>query len=103
MGTCNRLRASLICPRCAQQVETTIDCHFGYTGEMVDLKVGDTYPWAPRRLPQNGGRPDDGSTDGEAYMECPGCCKDSFLVVIVRNDVVVGIEPHPMLQGYIAD
>jgi hypothetical protein len=70
---------------------------------MVDLKIGDRYPWVPRKQVQNGGRPDNGNVDGEGYMECPECGKDSFLLVVVRNDVIEGVEPNATRQGYIPD
>ena len=70
---------------------------------MVDLKIGDRYPWVPRKQAQNGGRPENGSLDGEGYMECPRCHKDSFLRVIVRDDVITAVEPDADRHGYIQD
>lgn len=103
MGTYNVLRTSLACPRCGVEVETDIDCHFGWTGEMMDLKIGDRYPWAERKQPQNGGRPEGGTVAGEGYMECPHCHKDAFLLVHVREDVIVAVEPDAKKPGYISD
>ena len=103
MGTYNTIRALLICPRCGAEVETHLDCHFGCTGDMADLKIGDRYPWTPGRQAQNGGRPEKGTVDGEAYMECSLCQKDSFWRVLVREDVVVGMEPDAQKAGYIPD
>lgn len=84
-------------------VTTEVDCHFGYVGEMVDLQIGDRYPWQARKQPQNGGRPDGGSTEGEGYMECPHCHKDAFLRVQVRDDIIIGVEPDPERRGYVPD
>jgi hypothetical protein len=70
---------------------------------MEDLYVGDRYPWAPRKQPQNGGRPDDGNSDADGYMECQHCQKDSFVRVIIRNDVIVGVEPNTEKQPFIPD
>lgn len=78
MGTYNRLHTPLDCPRCAAQVEASVDCYFGYTSGMAQLRPGDRYPWMPGKQPRNGGRPPLGTVDGEAYMECPRCGKDSF-------------------------
>src|SRR5215204_1207941 len=103
MGIYNVLHTSMTCPRCGVAVETTVDCYFGYRSEMADLKIGDRYPWLPRVQPQNGGRPEGGSVDGEGYMECPRCHKDAFLRVIVRDDVIVRVEPDATKQGHIPD
>lgn len=103
MGSYNTLRTSVTCPRCGVAVETTVDCYFGYRSEMVDLKIGERYPWAARKQPQNGGRPEGGSVDGEGYMECPHCHKDAFLRVIVRDDVILRVEPDATKRGYIPD
>jgi uncharacterized metal-binding protein YceD (DUF177 family) len=103
MGSYNLLHASLICPRCGVEVETDIQCHFGYTANMADLRIGDRYPWRERKQPQNGGRPEHGTVDGEGYMECDRCHKDAFLRVLVRDDCIVGVEPDPEKPGYISD
>jgi hypothetical protein len=84
-------------------VDTTVDCYFGNVAHMQDLKLGDCYPWGDRRQPQNGGRPEGGSTDGEGYMECPRCHKDAFLRVLVREDVIVGVEPDTEKRGHVPD
>ena len=103
MGTYNTLRSSLACPRCGAVAETNVDCHFGDTSQMIELKIGDRYPWVPRKQPQNGGRPENGTVAGEGYMECPQCHKDSFLRVIVRHDVITAVEPDRDRHGYISD
>jgi hypothetical protein len=103
MSSYNVLHASVTCPRCGAEVETSINCYFGYTAEMADLRIGNRYPWLPRKLPQNGGRPPRGTVDGKGYMECPCCRKDAFLHVLVRDDVITGIEPDPGTPGYIPD
>jgi uncharacterized C2H2 Zn-finger protein len=103
MAIYNTLQASLRCPRCGVNVDTEVNCYFGYVGDMADLKIGDRYPWRERVQPQNGGRPEGGSVDGEGYMECPLCHKDSFLRVIVRADVITGVEPDTERRGYVPD
>jgi len=103
MGSYNILRRSLTCPRCGAVVEAAVDCHFGDTSQMTALRIGARYPWVPRKQPQNGGRPEAGNVDGEGYMECPRCHKDSFLRVIVRDDVITSVEPDAERHGYIPD
>jgi hypothetical protein len=66
MSTYNYLRTSLICPRCDDKVEATMACYFGWTGDIMDLKIGDRYPWRERKLPENDGRPEGGSVEGRA-------------------------------------
>ena len=103
MATYNTLHTSLKCPRCGSEVATTVNCYFGYVGEMAGLKIGDRYPWRERLQPQNGGRPEGGTTNGKGYMECPRCHKDAHLRVLVRNDVIVSVEPDPERPGYVPD
>lgn len=103
MGTYNVLHTSLTCPRCGAVVDTTVDCYFGNVGDMEDLKLGGRYPWRDRVQPQNGGRPEGGSLDGPGYMECPRCHKDSYLRVIVREDVVMRVEPDTDKRGFVLD
>jgi len=103
MGTYNILRSYLECPRCEHEVEAEIECHFGDTREMHQLKVGDRYPWWERKEPHNGGRPAGGTMEGEGYMECPHCHRDAFLRVLVHEDVIAGIEPDSGRAGYLRD
>jgi hypothetical protein len=70
---------------------------------MFKLKIGDRYPWVPQEQLQNGGRPENGSVAGEGYMECPRCHKDSFLRVIVRDDVIESVELDTDNHGYLPD
>jgi uncharacterized C2H2 Zn-finger protein len=102
MGTYNTILASLACPRCGSVVEAEIDCKFGWAGDMKTLRIGDEYPWVDNRKQfQNGGRPPEGSVDGEGYMECPACGKDAFILVEIRDDVIVSVRPDHSRAGYI--
>lgn len=101
MSLYNILYISLSCPRCGERVDTTVECKFGYVNEMRELMIGDRYPWRVRAQPQNGGRPKGGNVDGDGYMECPRCNKDSFLRVIVREDVICDVEPNGKKPGYV--
>jgi len=103
MGAYNILHAELSCPRCREMVTTEIECFFGNTAPMLKLRIGDKYPWVPRRQPQNGGRPEGRRVTGEGYMDCPACGKDSFLRVVIEDEVIDGIEPDPTRKGYVAD
>ena len=103
MGSYNCLHVSLVCPRCAQRVMATVDCHFGYTANLADLAMGDRYPWRDGKHARNGGRPPHGTVDGEGYLQCPRCGKDAFMRVFIREDVIVGVEPDVHRPGYWPD
>jgi len=103
MRTVNTLCSLLTCPRCGVVVQTAVECHFGDTSQMLKLKIGDRYPWVPQKQRQSGGRPENGDVAGEGYMECPRCHKDSFLRVIVRDDVIESVELDTDRHGYLPD
>jgi hypothetical protein len=103
MGTFNYLLARMICPHCHETVEVEVECFFGYTAEMKTFHVDDHYEWYPRKAVQNGGWPPDGNIDGEGYTDCPACRKDFFLKVVVRGDVIEGVEPDLTKRPYIHD
>src|SRR5262249_11861088 len=102
MGTFNTLMASLMCPRCGDSLDCVeIDCYFGDTSYMTELRIGDEYPWQRGRAVHNGGRPAGGDIDGEGYCVCASCAKDFFVRVRVRGDHVVGVSLDPDRPGYI--
>lgn len=103
MSSYNILQTVLTCPRCGEEVESEIECHFGNTAQMLTLTIGSTYPWVKGRQPQNGGRPEGEEVSGEGYMECPACRRDSFLRVIVGGDTIVKVEPDRSRKGYTPD
>jgi len=78
-----------------------IELKFGFTGEMQDLKIGDQYPWTPRKQVQNGGRPEEGNLDGLGYAECPKCGKDSFYKIAIREDVIRSVYVDREQKPYI--
>lgn len=103
MGTYNKLHATIACPRCGVIDVVEVELRLGKTAQMQDLRLGDRYPWVPNKKPQNGGRPEGGNADGDGYMECEHCHKDSFLRVQIREDVIIGMEPNLEKHGYIPD
>ena len=103
MSSYNILRTTVKCPRCGEEVETEVACHFGNTTQMLTLAIGDTYPWITGRQPQNGGRPEGHEVAGEGYMECSACHKDSFLRVIIEGKTIVRVEPDRDRKGYLPD
>jgi uncharacterized C2H2 Zn-finger protein len=103
MGTYNRLKTEITCPRCLTVAEVEVDCYFGHVWEMKNYKVGDSYDWVPRKAIQNGGRPEGGDVDGEGYTDCPSCKKDFFVKVIVRKDLIQGVKPDLAKRPHILD
>lgn len=79
-----------------------LDLYFGFRNMLV-YRIGDRYQWVDRKAVPNGGRPPDGSLDGEAYTECPACKKDFFAIVEVRRDVICGARPDPTKKPHIPD
>jgi hypothetical protein len=103
MGTYNILKTKIECPRCEQIAEQEIDLHFGYTNEMLEFNLGGKYLWCAEREFQNGGRPENGSIDGEGYVVCELCKRDFFVKVLVRNDVIESIEFDSTKKPYLKD
>jgi hypothetical protein len=93
MGTFNQLNTVMKCVRCDTSAYISIEVKFGDTRSMTVLNIGDIYPWIPRKAVQNGGRPQEGSVDGEGYATCSHCDLDFFVKVIIRNDIIHDIQP----------
>ena len=103
VGTFNKVHAAVVCPRCGAEGVAELELRLGNTANMRDLRVGDLYPWVPGEPPENGGRPEGGNVDGDGYMECEHCRKDSFHFVTIREDVINGIAPNRYKEPYITD
>jgi hypothetical protein len=101
MSAYNTLRITVPCPRCGQVGSVEAEIRFGDTSRMLSFSIGDRYPWVPRKSVKHGGRPEGGSMAGDGYMECERCRKDSFLRVLIRDDVIVAVEPNTEKAGYI--
>jgi hypothetical protein len=102
MSTYNMLHAVIKCPRCNTLAEMEILTYFGFR-QFRDYKIGDKVEWTPRNIVKNGGRPENGTLDGEGYTECPLCAKDFFIRVKVDSDIIEGIEPDLSKNPYIPD
>ncbi len=99
MGTYNILTTTIRCPHCGTDSEMDINLYFGYL-DLIQYKLMGRYAWWPRKAVHNGGRPADGNLDGEGYTECPACSCDFFVVVHVRADVIMSVEPDTTRPGY---
>lgn len=101
MSSYNILKAEIECPRCKQTAKQEIELRFGYTTEMFEFKIGDSYNWRGGKAVQNGGRPNNGDFNGEGYVECSLCKCDFFVQVKIRNDLIEKIEHDSTRQPYI--
>jgi hypothetical protein len=103
MGTYNILKTKIECPRCQKVADQEIDLHFGYTNEMLEFNLGDKYIWFLEKEFQNGGRPVNGTIDGEGYVVCELCSCDFFVSVKVRNDVIEEVEHDSTKKPFLAN
>ena len=99
MSTHNLLRTELTCTRCGKHGPMEVELFFGL-GDLVEYQIGNCVQWVPNKQPQNGGRPDDGNLDGDAYVECPYCGKDFFAIARVQNDRIESVEPDLARKPY---
>ena len=101
MGMFNTLKADMVCPHCGQTGEMEIDMYFGDTRNLSQFRMGDLYLWLPDRPAESGGRPPDGSVDGEGYTECPNCGRDFYADVLIRVDRITEVQANLHKPGYI--
>lgn len=80
--------------------EMQINMYFGFRNQF-SYKIGDEIQWVPRREPQNGGRPPNGDMNGDAWMECPICSNDSYLLVEIRSDRIVAVKANDSNKPFV--
>lgn len=97
MGAFNTIRGSVICTRCADDVEVEAECKLGNTSQMEQLAVGDIYPFG------SGDQRSAQSFDADAYAECPSCALDIGLRVRIVEGVVVGLCAEPETLVHLCD
>ncbi len=102
MAAFNQLSAHLRCSRCGREADVIVDLYFGLRDQR-DYKLGDTYLWQDGKSVKNGGRPPEGNLDGEGYVVCPHCERDSFVVVSVRGDILESARPDTEKKPLIPD
>ncbi len=101
MSNANRVYARLKCPRCHSDSEVEIEVELGHGGLLKEYRVGDEVEWDPWHDEERGGRPKDGTTLKEGYVECEVCHKDFFVKVFVKNDRIEKVEVDETRAGYI--
>jgi hypothetical protein len=87
----SKLSVQMLCPRCKEEQNLEIKLPFGCIGER-HYQIGDKVEWQPGRLPQKGGRSDDGNLVEEVWSWCPTCRRDFWLIVSVREDIIEKAE-----------
>jgi hypothetical protein len=89
MSLYNELALSIRCPHCGTTSAISTQVQFGLRN-FIEYRVGDLVQWLPRKAVRNGGRPDGGDLDAEAYAVCPACGKDFIVTVRIRADRIDG-------------
>jgi hypothetical protein len=87
----SRLSVEMRCPRCKQEQKINVHLPFGCIDERR-YEIGDKVQWQPDRLPEKGGRPDNGNLVKEIWSWCPTCHRDFWLIVTVREDRIEKVE-----------
>lgn len=103
MGTYNTVTLEMTCPRCGTPSELRVDTYFGDTSHMLELKLGDEYPFRPRRQPQNGGPLSPDQPWGYGYTQCSSCGKDFHCKCRVAEGRLVEVQPDMAQLPYRAD
>jgi hypothetical protein len=102
MSVYNILKTRMNCPRCGTESEMEVDLYFGLRNQ-IQYQIGDKVEWIPQKAVQNGGRPENGNLNGEAYAQCPKCKKDFFVIAHIKNDVIESLQPNLEKKSYIPD
>lgn len=102
MGAVNYLDTTFRCPLCGYDGEFEFELRAGLRNQLR-FKPGAKYVWVPRKEPQNGGRPPNGTADLAAYDECGQCGRDFFVTVPVRGDVLGEPTYDATRAGYSTD
>jgi hypothetical protein len=98
----SKLSVKMICPRCKETQNFEIKLPFGCIGER-HYQIGDKVQWQQGRLPQKGGRPDNGNLVEEVWSWCPTCRRDFWLIVFVREDTIEKVDVNSSRSVTIPD
>src|SRR5262245_37703610 len=80
----SKLTVGMPCPRCKERQKLELQLPFGCIGER-HYTIGDKVEWQAGRLPEKGGRPDNGNLRREVRSRCPTCLRDSRWAVVRLN------------------
>ncbi|NLE03240.1 MAG: hypothetical protein GX638_00355 [Crenarchaeota archaeon] len=99
MTVYNILNEKIPCPFCLEMVENGIEMYVG-KGDLSEYRVGDRVEWNKGKSVSKGGRPPEGNADIEGYVECEHCGRDFFVIVHIRNDIIIGVEFDTNKRGF---
>ena len=102
MGMFNYLLLNVICPRCGVEVEMEAEFRFGLR-DLTRYRIGDQLRWDGMGVKTPKTRPEEGNYDDDAYVVCPHCERDFWLLVSVKNDVIASATVDTSKQPYISD
>lgn len=71
--------------------------------ELTQYRIGDRLQWDGLGVKTPSVRPENGNYEGDAYVVCPLCERDFWLVVTVKNDVLVDARIDTTRKPYISD
>lgn len=91
MRTTNRLIVRMSCPICGDFSQIEGELYFGDTTSRWTYTLGDRCHWLPNRSSEDGGRPESGVMDSEAFLRCENCGHDFFASVAIRNDIIADV------------
>lgn len=102
MALFNYLTLNIICPRCGVETEMEAEFRFGLR-DLSHYHIGDQLQWEGMGVKTPETRPVEGNYDDEAYVVCPNCERDFWLIVSVRKDILVSATVDSIKQPYIPD
>lgn len=104
MGTYNRTRVDLRCPRCDESISNVeVNLYFGRRSGMVFVALGEEYPFDQRKQPHNDGPLPEDSPWGQGYTECPKCGRDYYCACRVERGRLVEVEVDLETAPHISD
>src|SRR5574342_264800 len=102
MSVYNYLLLTITCPRCGLEAEMQAEFRFGLR-DLTRYRIGDQLRWEGPGITTPQTRPEGGNYDDEAYVVCPHCDRDFWLIISVRSDVIVSATIDAAKQPYISD
>ena len=99
MSLYNILFLTTTCPRCGIEAEMEAEFRFGLR-ELARYRIGDQVRWNGEGIKTPPTRPIDGNYDDEAYVVCPHCERDFWIIVSVRKVFGSSLERVMVDCGY---
>jgi hypothetical protein len=102
MGLFNYLMVNAICPRCGVEAEMETEFRFGLK-DLTRYLIGDQLRWDGIGIKTPETRPEGGNYDAEAYVVCPHCDRDFWLIVSIKEDIIASAVINTTRRLYISD